>query len=106
MEILTPSIIKEPAKPSKELSIIHLDQSGKVDLTKYSPAEMEKYKNMSDQLKTTDNNSILNFGLELQNKLAGHSDAFLNNVTVKSVALQGYIFNEVHEILSNEKLLY
>ncbi len=33
-------------------------------------------------------------------------DPYKNEWTVKSVALQGYIFNEVHEILSNEKLLY
>jgi len=86
METVTATVIPEEkqttvVKPSKELSIIHLDQStGKVDLSKYSPADIQKYKAMSNQLNTTDNNSILNFGLELQNKLAGHSDAFLNNI--------------------------
>lgn len=69
---------KNPAKNS--VSIIHLDQTGKVDLSKYSEAEIAKYTGLSNTLKTNDNTSILNFGLDLQNKLAGYSDSFLNNV--------------------------
>jgi len=62
------------------VSIISLDKSGKPDLSKYSSQEIDKFTKMGDSLKTKDSNSILNFGLELQNKLAGHSDSFLQNV--------------------------
>lgn len=69
-----------PTKQSSNVSIVHLDKTGKVDLSKYSKQELDRYKSLSDTLKTNDNNSILNFGLDLQNKLAGYSDSFLNNV--------------------------
>lgn len=62
------------------VSIISLDKSGKPDLSKYSSQEIDKFTKMGNSLKTQDSNSILNFGLELQNKLAGHSDSFLQNV--------------------------
>lgn len=63
------------------VSIISLDkQTGRPDMSKYTPQQIQKYTQMSTSLKTSDSNSILNFGLELQNKLAGYSDSFLNNV--------------------------
>lgn len=71
---------KEKKKNSADVSIIHLDKNGKVDLSQYSPEQLTKYRNMSQALNTKDNNSILNFGLELQNKLAGYSSSFLGNI--------------------------
>lgn len=66
---------------ASNVSIISLDkQTGRPDMSKYTPQEIQKFTQMGNALKTTDSNSILNFGLELQNKLAGHSDSFLNNV--------------------------
>ncbi len=68
-------------KNASNVSIISLDRStGKPDLSKYTPQEIQKFTAMGNALKTTDSQSILNYGLELQNKLAGHSDAFLSNV--------------------------
>lgn len=68
-------------KNAGAVSIISIDKnSGKPDLSKYTSEEIQKYTQMGTALNTNDNNSILNFGLELQNKLAGHSDAFLSNV--------------------------
>ena len=67
-------------KPSNKTSIIHLDQSGKIDLSKYNQQQIQKFTTLSNQLKTNDSNSILNFGLDLQNSLAKYSDTFLNNV--------------------------
>lgn len=78
------TIINQPVKFKKEdksaSSIIHLDQTGRVDLTKYSETELSKFKQLSEQLKSDDQNSISNFGLQLQTKLAGYSDQFLSNV--------------------------
>lgn len=68
-------------KGATTASIIVLDkQTGLPDMSKYSPDQIQKFKQMGTALQATDTNSILNFGLELQNKLAGHSDAFLSNV--------------------------
>lgn len=71
-----------PAKtqPKQGTTIIHLDQKGKIDLSRFSEAEIQKYKGMSESLKTTDKNSILNFGLDLQKELGKYSDSFLNGV--------------------------
>lgn len=72
---------KQPATVNKsEISLIKLDQSGKPDLSKLSPQDIERFKSMSNSLNVKDNNSILSFGLDLQNKLAGYSDQFLNNI--------------------------
>lgn len=82
-EILQPIIIStnQPiAKSNKSVSIIHLNDSGKIDLSKYTQEEIVKYQGMSTALKTNDVNSILNFGAELQNNLAKYSDTFLNSV--------------------------
>jgi uncharacterized protein YaaN involved in tellurite resistance len=82
-EILQPRIIStnQPiAKSNKSVSIIHLNDSGKIDLSKYTQEEIVKYQGMSTALKTNDVNSILNFGAELQNNLAKYSDTFLNSV--------------------------
>jgi len=67
-------------KKSSSASIIHIDQSGKVDLTRFSETELEKFKNLGKQLKVNDTNSILAFGTDLQTKLAGYSNQFLGNV--------------------------
>ena len=75
------AVVMTPAKKnSSDVSIIHLDKNGKVDLTQYTPDQLAKYRTISQDLNAKDNNSILNFGLELQNKLAGQSSAFLGNI--------------------------
>lgn len=74
------SVIVLQTKQTNKSSIIHLDQSGKIDLSKYDQQQIEKFTTLSNQLKTNDSNSILNFGLDLQNSLAKYSDTFLNNV--------------------------
>ena len=69
------------ANASANVSIINLNKvTGKPDMSQYTPAEISKYTQMGNILKSSDANSILNFGAELQNKLAGHSDSFLSNV--------------------------
>lgn len=60
--------------------LIKLDKTGQIDLSGYQPEEIEKFKQISSGLNSKDQNSILNYGLELQSKLAGYSDDFLNNI--------------------------
>jgi uncharacterized protein YaaN involved in tellurite resistance len=51
-----------------------------VDITKYTPAEIESFKQISSSINENDQNSILNFGLELQSRMSRYSDDFLNNI--------------------------
>lgn len=89
--------VNVPTSTKKNASIISLDPTGKVDLSQYSPEEIEKYKSLSNGLKTTDSNSILNYGVEVQNKLAAHSDTFLSNVRAFDT---GEIGNTINDLLS------
>lgn len=76
--------------------VLPLDnKTGKPDLSKYTPQEISKFQQLSNGLKTNDNNSILNFGLELQNKLAGYSDAFLSSVRVFDAGQIGTNINDL-----------
>lgn len=76
---ITPAPTALANKP-QSISIIHLGETGKPDLTKYTPEQIEKFKGLANNLDTKDANSIVNFGLELQNKLSGYSDSFLQGV--------------------------
>ena len=60
--------------------IIKLDQSQRLDLAKYEPDQIERSKEISKSLVTTDTNSILNYGLELQTKLSTYSSEILGSV--------------------------
>lgn len=83
VQVLTPveeANVVATKTTNKPATIIHLDNTGKVDLSKCTPALIDKCKSLSSQIKPEDANSILNFGLDLQNKLAGYSDSFLQNI--------------------------
>lgn len=61
-------------------SLATINNDGKPDLSKYSPAEIEKFKQKSVALKVNDATSVLNFGADVQSKIASTSNAFLTNV--------------------------
>lgn len=85
-QTVAPTVTIQPEPTNKvvnasNVSIINIDKAtGKPDMSKYTPQQLEKYKKMGDVLKTTDANSILNFGADAQNKLSGSSTQFLDNV--------------------------
>ncbi len=68
------------AVKQKQTSLLILNQDGRVDASKYTPDQIAKYKGMGVQLKSGDNNAILTYGTELQQKIAGHSETFLTGV--------------------------
>ncbi len=73
--------VSTTVEPEKKTSVVRLNQNtGTVDLSQYTPAELESYRKHAVELKSNDNTSILNFGVETQNKLARSSDVFLSNV--------------------------
>jgi uncharacterized protein YaaN involved in tellurite resistance len=95
-ETMTPEIIVQP-RTSK--NAIVLDQNGKVDLSAYSPTEIEKFQNIGNKIKTNDNTSISNYGVDVQNKLGRQSDAFLTNIkTFDAGEIGGTINNLLSEI--------
>jgi len=76
---------------------VSLNKQGKIDTSNMSEQQLAKYKQVAAGLEVTDNNSILNYGVELQNKLAGYSDAFLNNVRAYDA---GEIGSSITDLLS------
>jgi uncharacterized protein YaaN involved in tellurite resistance len=94
---------KPQSEPINKLDVkvnntaVSLNKQGKIDTSNMSEQQLAKYKQVAAGLETTDNNSILNYGVELQNKLAGYSDAFLNNVRAYDA---GEIGNSITDLLS------
>lgn len=82
---------------TKSNSLLHLTPEGQVDPSKYTPAEIEKYKGIGAHLKNGDSNAILAYGSDLQKKLASHSDTFLSNVKAFDA---GEIGNSITDLLS------
>ena len=74
------SITNDDSNNPKTNGIIKLDTKGGIDLSRYTTEELEKYKTVAVGLNVNDNNSILNYGLEVSNKLANTSSGFLQNV--------------------------
>ena len=55
-------------------------KNGVIDKTQFTNEEIQKYSVINNNLDNKDTNSILNYGLELQSKLANYSDEFLSNI--------------------------
>ncbi len=89
-----PTVMQQSDKNNLQ-SIVRLDNTGKPDLSKYSAAEIAEYRKHAAALTTAEPNSILNFGLELQNKLAGYSDQFLTNIRVFDAGAIGSSINDL-----------
>lgn len=96
-----------PTNPIKNVPVINnpgmkLDKSGRPDMSKLSPQEISKYKQIGSALNPTDPNSILNYGQALQNKMAGFSDTFLNNVRAFDA---GVIGGTITDLLANVNMI-
>lgn len=96
-----------PKNPIKNVPAISnpgmkLDKAGKPDFNKLTPAEVAKCKQLGSSLNPTDPNSILNYGQALQNKMAGFSDSFLNNVRAFDA---GVIGGTITDLLANVNMI-
>jgi uncharacterized protein YaaN involved in tellurite resistance len=79
-------------------SLISVDnRTGKPDMSKFSPEQIDRFKQKTAMIKTDDNTSILNFGLDVQNKLSASSTSFLNNVRAFDA---GQIGNSITDLLT------
>ena len=80
IEIETPEVeTTAMAHPEKKTKLT-IKSDGKVDLSVYTPEEQQKYLAIAKNIKPDDTNSIMSYGVDVQNKLAGQSDQFLDNV--------------------------
>ncbi|MBD1395317.1 toxic anion resistance protein [Mucilaginibacter glaciei] len=59
---------------------VKVDKDGNVDLAAITPAEVQKYSALSKDLNPADVNSILNYGVEVQNSMERYSNTFLTSV--------------------------
>ena len=73
------------------------DRAGKPDMSKFTPEQIDRFKQKTAMIKTDDNTSILNFGLDVQNKLSASSSSFLNNVRAFDA---GEIGNSITDLLT------
>lgn len=91
MEI-TP-IINQPV-PS-----VKMDKDGKVDLSAITPQDEQKLSEISKTIDPKDVNSILNYGVEVQNSMEKYSNAFLTSVrTYNSGEVGGLITDLLSEL--------
>lgn len=70
-------------------------KNGKIDRTQYDKNELATFDNINNNIKVNDSNSILNYGLELQSKLANYSDEFLNNIKAFDAGEIGHTINDL-----------
>ncbi|MFD2144613.1 toxic anion resistance protein [Mucilaginibacter antarcticus] len=86
-----------PDKPAEVISpaVKLIDKDGNVDLTRAAPADLTKYNDLNKSLNPADSNSILNFGVEVQNSMEKYSNQFLSSVRTYNSGEVGGLINEL-----------
>lgn len=74
---------------------VKLDKSGNTDISKLTPAEIEKYSEMNKSLQISDVNSILNYGADVQNSMERYSTDFLSSVRTFKSGEVGVLINDL-----------
>ncbi|MES2809951.1 MAG: toxic anion resistance protein [Bacteroidota bacterium] len=83
----------EPTNATVALKLI--DKEGNVDLAEAKPADLAKYNDLNKSLNPADSNSILNFGVEVQNSMEKYSNQFLSSVRTYNSGEVGGLINEL-----------
>ena len=93
MDELNPIPVNQTATPVK------LDKDGNVDLSKITSEDEKKFAEISKTINPSDVNSILNYGVEVQNSMEKYSNAFLTSVrTYNSGEVGGLITDLLGEL--------
>lgn len=71
-----------------------------VDITKFSPEDQEKAKNISKEIDITDSQSIIQYGVSAQKDIADFSDSILEQVRAKD---SGYVGEALTELVLKVK---
>ncbi|TWR30275.1 toxic anion resistance protein [Mucilaginibacter pallidiroseus] len=72
-----------------------LDKEGNVDLTAVTPAETQKFQEISKSIDPKDVNSILNYGVDVQNSMERYSNEFLTSVRTYNSGEVGLLINDL-----------
>ncbi|MEC5145169.1 toxic anion resistance protein [Chitinophaga sp. 212800010-3] len=85
-----------PITPTDQtLPMVRMDKEGNVNTSGLTPAETQKYGDLNKSLVTSDVNSILNYGTEIQNSMEKYSNEFLTSVRTYNSGEVGGLINDL-----------
>ena len=86
----------ETLPANAEIPVQHvIDKEGNVDLAVITPVEQAKYTEIAKSLKPEDVNSVLNYGVEVQNSMEQYSNQFLTSVRTYNSGEVGTLINDL-----------
>jgi uncharacterized protein YaaN involved in tellurite resistance len=84
-----------PAMPDPGQNGNKIDKEGNVDLTRITADDVKKYEAINKDLNPADVNSILNYGVEVQNSMEKYSNQFLASVRTYNSGEVGLLINDL-----------
>jgi uncharacterized protein YaaN involved in tellurite resistance len=72
-----------------------IDKEGNVDLTQVNAEDVKKYEAINKDLNPADVNSILNYGVDVQNSMEKYSNQFLSSVRTYNSGEVGLLINDL-----------
>lgn len=84
-----------PNITDQTLPQVRLDKDGNADLSRITPDDAKKYGEISKSLVTSDVNSILNYGTDVQNSMERYSNEFLTSVRTYNSGEVGGLINDL-----------
>ncbi len=84
-----------PVNSTPVVPSVKLDKDGNVDLSKITPEDEQKLSEISKTINPADVNSILNYGVEVQNSMEKYSNAFLTSVRTYNSGEVGVLITDL-----------
>jgi uncharacterized protein YaaN involved in tellurite resistance len=88
------SVQQQPGGP-EGAPVMKLDKDGNVNASAITPADAQKYGELSKALNPSDVNSILNYGTDLQGSMEKYSNDFLTSVRTFNSGEVGTLINDL-----------
>lgn len=83
--------------PTNNTAVARIDKEGNIDTSSLSPTEAQRFSDISKSLVPGDVNSILNYGVEVQNSMEKYSNEFLSSVRTYN---SGEVGNHINDLLT------
>lgn len=94
--LITPASLDLPAAASPGSNVpMKVDKQGNVNLDAIPTQDLQKYGEMGKDINPADVNSILNYGVEVQNSMEKYSNNFLTSVRTYNSGEVGGLINEL-----------
>ncbi|HEX8021959.1 toxic anion resistance protein [Mucilaginibacter sp.] len=94
--LITPASLDIPAAGQTNTAVpMRLDKQGNVNLDVIPAEDVKKYGDMGKDLNPSDVNSILNYGVEVQNSMEKYSNNFLTSVRTYNSGEVGVLINDL-----------